>query len=229
MSDAQFDAIQGGYEDIVEQSISFSGLRHDFFMAAKAELLFAATRRHFAAPDRLDLLDIGCGVGRLHPHLHGMFGTITGCDVSDKSVERARRENAFARYDASAPDVLPYADGQFDVALTVCVMHHVPPAQWDAFLLEMRRVVRPGGLAVVIEHNPFNPLTRLAVARCAFDADAVLLSQSCTRRLMLEAGFSSASIQNFLFLPTAAPLARRLEGFLTRVPLGAQYAAIGVV
>src|SRR5690606_175155 len=111
-------------------------------------------------------------------------GTITGCDVSEKSVERARRENGYARYDTSASDVLPYADGQFDIALTVCVMHHVPPTRWQAFLREMRRVVRPGGIAVVIEHNPFNPLTRLAVARCAFDADAVLLSQNCTRRTM---------------------------------------------
>ncbi|QDZ10660.1 methyltransferase domain-containing protein [Devosia ginsengisoli] len=229
MSDAQFDEIQAGYESIVEESISFSGLRHDFFMAAKADLLSRITRRHFADSDALSLLDIGCGVGRLHPHLQGMFGTITGCDVSDKSVERARRENSFARYDTSADDVLPYADGQFDIVLTVCVMHHVPPAQWQAFLREMRRTVRPGGIAVVIEHNPFNPLTRLAVARCAFDADAVLLSQRRTRRTMLEAGFSDASIENFLFLPTAAPWARRLESFLTNLPLGAQYAAIGVV
>ena len=39
----------------------------------------------------------------------------------------------------------------------------------------MRRVVRPGGLLCIIEHNPFNPLTRLAVVRCEFDRDAVLL------------------------------------------------------
>ena len=229
MSDAQFDEIQSDYEGIVEQSISFSGLRHDFFMAAKADLLSGITRRHFPALAALDLLDIGCGVGRLHPHLQNMFGTITGCDVSDKSVERARRENPFARYDTSAPDRLPYGDGQFDVALTVCVRHHVPPGQWHAFLREMHRVVRPGGIAVVIEHNPFNPLTRLAVARCAFDADAVLLTQRGTRLAMLEAGFSAASVRNFLFLPSAAPLARGLERFLTKLPLGAQYAAIGAV
>src|SRR5690606_35371085 len=56
MSDAQFDEIEAGYEGIVEQSISFSGLRHDFFMAVKADLLFKITRRHFANPDALDLL-----------------------------------------------------------------------------------------------------------------------------------------------------------------------------
>lgn len=229
MSDTPFDQIESRYEAMVEQSIRFSGLRHDFFMAAKADLLGTITRRHFSAPDGLNLLDIGCGVGRLHPHLRPIFGAITGCDISDKSVARARRDNPLVRYDTSKPDRLPYADGQFDVALTVCVMHHVPPADWVPFLVEMRRVVRPGGIAVVIEHNPFNPFTRLAVARCAFDADAVLLSQRRMQSTMREAGFGSASIENFLLLPIAAPLARRLEGWVASLPLGAQYAAIGAV
>lgn len=229
MSDAQFDAVQSGYEAIVEQSISFSGLKHDFFMAAKADLLQDIVARHFDTPKALDLLDIGCGVGRLHPHLQGKFASITGSDVSDKSVKRARRDNAFASYDTSGPQGLPYADGQFDIALTVCVMHHVPPAEWGTFLQEMQRVVRPGGLAVVIEHNPFHPLTRLAVARCPFDADAVLLSQRRTRREMLAAGFSAVDLQNFLFLPTAVPILRRLERSLAKLPFGAQYAAVGVV
>lgn len=227
MSDAQFDAIEDRYEAIVEQSIEFSGLGHDFFMAAKADLLTKIVDLHFGRLERPSLLDVGCGVGRLHPHLQGRFDRITGCDVSEKSVIRARRDNGFATYNASQTDQLPYADDQFDIALTVCVMHHVQPGNWVAFLEEMRRVVRPGGLAVVIEHNPFNPLTRLAVARCPFDADAVLLSPRRARRTMLQAGFGTVSTRNFLFLPSAAPAARRFEGLIERVPLGAQYAAIG--
>lgn len=229
MSEAQFDEIEDRYEAIVEQSIDFSGLRHDFFMAAKADLLTKIVDQHFGAQERPSLLDVGCGVGRLHPHLQGRFDRITGCDVSEKSVIRARRDNGFASYDTSSAEHLPYPDGEFDIALTVCVMHHVPPVNWVAFLEEMRRVVRAGGLAVVIEHNPFNPLTRLAVARCPFDADAVLLSPGRTRKAMLEAGFMDVSNRNFLFLPTAAPAARRFEGLIERIPLGAQYAAIGTV
>ena len=56
----------------------------------------------------------------------------------------------------------------------------------------MRRVVRPGGLVCVIEHNPLNPLTRsLAVSRCEFDSDAVLLGASTTRKLMAAGGFAT--------------------------------------
>ncbi|MHA6297815.1 class I SAM-dependent methyltransferase [Devosia sp. CAU 1758] len=227
MSDTEFDRIESQYEELVERSIEFSGLGHDFFMAAKADLLGRIAASHFPDRQNLNLLDVGCGVGRLHPHLKGQFASISGCDVSEKSVARARRDNPFADYAVSAESGLPYADAGFDIVLTACVMHHVPPAQWVSFLAEMRRVLRPGGVAVIIEHNPFNPLTRLAVARCPFDVDAVLLSSGKSRRLLLEAGFARPQTQNFLFLPTAAPAARRFEQAFKWLPLGAQYAAIG--
>ncbi len=229
MSDTEFDRIESQYEAIVERSIDFSGLSHDFFMAAKADLLDQIVGERFGGRRDLKLLDVGCGVGRLHPHLRGRFGALSGCDVSEKSVARARQDNSFAEYAVSTEDRLPYGEEQFDIALTVCVMHHVPPAQWPAFLAEMRRVLRPGGIAVVIEHNPFNPLTRLAVARCSFDADAVLLTPGRSRRLLKQCGFGQVETRNFLFLPTAAPTARRVENALRWLPLGAQYAAIGAV
>ena len=51
-----------------------------------------------------------------------------------------------------------------------------------AFVAELARVVRPGGLVVVFEHNPLNPLTRLVVSRVTFD-DGVRLLRSGERRL----------------------------------------------
>ena len=33
-------------------------------------------------------------------------------------------------------------------------------------------MTKPGGLVVVFEHNPYNPLTRLVVRRCEFGEDA---------------------------------------------------------
>jgi hypothetical protein len=68
-------------------------------------------------------------------------------------------------------------------ALSFCVLHHVPPTQWVGFLCEMRRVVRPDGLVCLIEHDPLNPLTKLVVARCEFDRDAVLLRAGRARAL----------------------------------------------
>ena len=93
----------------------------------------------------------------------------------------------------------------------ICVLHHVAPAEWAHFLSEMRRVVRPGGLICVIEHNPLNPLTRLAVSRCEFDRDAVLLGASTTRKLMAAGGLREIGSRYFLLLPWEAKPARRVE------------------
>jgi SAM-dependent methyltransferase len=224
-----FDHYRASYQDVVAGSISFSGLKHDFFMQAKADLI----ERRLRAAGSLDpapalsCLDIGCGIGTLHPYIRPLFASVDGCDISSESIERARRENPSVRYAAYAPPRLPCEDHSFDFAVTVCVVHHVPPPEWPGFFAEMRRVLKPGGFACVIEHNPLNPATRLAVLRCPFDEDAVLLGSRTTRRLMREAGFRDASAEFFLMFPTANAVARRIERRLSRLPFGAQYACIG--
>jgi hypothetical protein len=91
----------------------------------------------------------------------------------------------------------------------------------------MRRVARPGALICIIEHNPLNPLTRLAVARCEFDRDAVLLGAGKARKLMAAAGLREIDARYFLLLPSEAKPARQVERALGNLPLGAQYAAFG--
>lgn len=221
-----FDAYDASYREVVQSSIDFSGLPHAFFTAAKADLLRDLIAVHFGAR-RPDLLDIGCGIGVLHPFLRPHVGRLVGVDQSQSCIARARTDNPGIDYAAYAGDRLPVADASTDMALAVCVMHHVPPGKWAAFVSEMRRVTRPGGLVCVIEHNPFNPLTRLSVARCAFDRDAVLLTARRTEALMRQAGLANARSRHFLLLPSARPLARRFERGLSALPFGAQYLTVG--
>jgi hypothetical protein len=79
----------------------------------------------------------------------------------------------------------------------------------------------------MIEHNPFNPLTRLVVFRCPFDRDAHLLRAAQANRLLQLAGFAHVWASYFLLTPFSSVAARRLEHWLRAVPLGAQYAAVG--
>jgi SAM-dependent methyltransferase len=218
-----FDSYERSYGDVVQSSIDFSGLPHSFFMAAKAAMLADVVGERFGSAPQPVGLDVGCGIGEFHRYARGLFSRLCGVDVSEKSVERAQRDNPGTVYTSYDGNVLPYDSGAFDVTMTTCVMHHVPPAQWLSFLHEMRRVTRPGGILCVIEHNPFNPLTRLAVSRCEFDRDAVLLRAGRTERLMAVAGLSDVESRFFLMLPSAAPLARRIERLFRRVPFGAQY------
>lgn len=224
-----FDNYDKNYGSLVQGSIDFSGLPHAFFMTAKAELLREVLADHFGAAKKPDILDVGCGVGAFHPYLRGFAGRLCGADVSAASIEQARRANPDVEYKSYAEGVLPYSDAEFDFSLAVCVMHHVPPPEWPRFVAELRRVTRKGGLVGVIEHNPLNPLTRLAVARCEFDEDATLLRAGNTERLMSEGGLGGIGTRFFLFLPWASALSRSIERRCAGVPLGGQYLTIGSV
>jgi SAM-dependent methyltransferase len=221
-----FDGYRGNYRDVVQSSIDFSGLPHSFFMRAKADLLRDLIAQRLGA-EKPAMLDVGCGVGSFHPLLRGMVGRLSGIDVSSASIAQARADNPGVDYRAFDGKTFPFDHAGFDLVTAICVLHHVAPAEWTHFMSEMRRVVRPGGLVCVIEHNPLNPLTRLAVARCEFDRDAVLLGAGTTRKLMAGAGLRQIDSRYFLLLPWEAAAARRVEGALSDLPLGAQYAAFG--
>jgi hypothetical protein len=80
----------------------------------------------------------------------------------------------------------------------------------------------------VIEHNPFNPITRRIVSRCAFDADAVLLRSRETTRLITEVGAAVAGQRYVGFLPLRSPFVERVERAIDWLPIGAQYCVWGI-
>jgi SAM-dependent methyltransferase len=217
-----FDAYDANYRATVQSSIDFSGLPHDFFMQAKADLLGRVMLERLGDAHAGRLLDIGCGVGTLHPYLAGLFDEIAGVDVSAPCIAEAAQRCPNNSYAVAAPGA-PLAGGGYDMTLAVCTLHHVPPADWQAFVADMVRVTRPGGVVCIIEHNPLNPLTRLAVNRCPFDEDAVLLRSGRSEALLKRAGAKNIGTRFFLLLPTKARLARRIETLLGAIPLGAQY------
>ena len=92
-----------------------------------------------------------------------------------------------------------------------------------AFAREMARVVRPGGIVAVFEHNPYNPLTRVAVSRCEFDEGVELLTRTEATRLLSEAGMETVESRYILFLPFAGAWVRRVDQRLWRLPIGAQH------
>ncbi len=227
MTKSEFDDYRDTYVETVEKSVGFSGLEHSFFQTSKALKIEHLVQRHFGAINKVSVLDVGCGVGAAHPYMAHIFNSIHGVDISAESIEQARLDNpahAYAHYDGLR---LPFEDNSFDMTLSVCVLHHVPPEHWANFLAEKARVVRPGGLVCLIEHNPINPATRLSVARCPFDKDAVLLGARKMRRHLIAAGLSNIFTDHFVFFPSNKPLFRTVERAMKRVPLGAQYLAVG--
>jgi demethylmenaquinone methyltransferase/2-methoxy-6-polyprenyl-1,4-benzoquinol methylase len=113
-------------------------------------------------------LDVGTGTGDFalalltrSPH----SATVTGVDISAGMLEvadrRAAREGFGSRYERlmASVEALPFADGVFDVAMAGFVIRNV--GDIPRGLREMRRVLRTGGRAVILDlHTPRNRTVR---------------------------------------------------------------------
>ena len=219
---AEFDRFSGTYRDHVDNAVRFSGLKAEFFYSIKVEKLISLVGE-FLSPMSASVLDVGCGTGSLSKLVAPRVKELVGVDVSESSLETACREVpecSFVQYDGMQ---LPFPDGRFDLAFVSCVMHHVPPCQWSTFSKEVYRSIRPGGLVAIIEHNPWNPLTRVAVSRCEFDNDAVLLSRGSVKTLFESMGGIVRAAPFILFFPWRSTVFRQIEGWISGIPLGAQY------
>jgi len=123
------------------------------------------------------------------------------------------------------PLQIPFEDGSFDLVTAVCVYHHVPVADRPSLTQEIQRVLKPGGIFCMIEHNPRNPVTRLIVSRTPVDADAILLEAAEARGLAAGAGLLPVEHSYLLYFPqTLYRYVGWMEGMLTKLPFGGQYA-----
>lgn len=217
------------YREEVEQSFRFIGKDVDFFAKLKAGHLIDAVARHDGDVHQARLLDVGCGVGVTDSFLAGQVRSLTGVDLAEGMVMEASAVNMSVNYACCDGTRMPFADGTFDVSFAICVFHHVPVPLRVPLLREMRRVTRRGGLVAIFEHNPWNPLTRLAVARCALDDDAELLTMGETRALLHSVGLRLVDRRYIVWTPFDSPMARRVEGWLRSIPMGAQFVVVATV
>jgi SAM-dependent methyltransferase len=124
------------------------------------------------------VLDFGCGVGRMSNVLAEQGLEVVGVDIAASMVERAEELNShrdrlrFVAYDGGE---LPFPDNSFDAAVTLIVLQHCPPRVQVTALMQLQRVVRPGGLLIFQVPSRPVPVEPLDVA--ARRADIAWLSE----------------------------------------------------
>ena len=221
----EFDLYAASYDALLEDPVRnrFARGTH-YFHQRKWILIQDFLHRAGLNTSSLRWLDVGCGKGELLELAGSHFAWAGGCDPSAAMLGS---NTCFEVRQQQSQIELPFDTGSADFVTAVCVYHHVPQAARKLLMNEIKRVLSPGGLACIIEHNPLNPVTRAIVSRCPVDVDADLLTARNAKELMRGCGFTPLFSDYFLYLPERLySRMASLESLLAKVPLGGQYALL---
>ncbi len=113
------------------------------------------------APGRTptDVLDLGCGFGKTTFSLKKAWpkAVVHGIDLAEPCLRLARRmateRGLEIHWRQGDMEALPYADASLDVATITMVLHEVPAPAIALQMREAARVLRPGGMLVVLENR----------------------------------------------------------------------------
>ena len=217
-----FDEYAAEYDAALAQGISVSGETKDYFAEGRVDWLASRLRELKFRPG--SILDFGCGIGTNTPFLLSLDGvnSLLGVDVSESSLNIARGAVSDDRATFSVLDQYR-PQGCHDLVFTNGVFHHIPPPERAGAMDYMFRALRPGGLLVLWENNPWNPGTRYVMSRIPFDHDAITLSAREAQSMIRAGGFDVLRTDFLFIFPRALGWFRKLEASLARLPFGAQY------
>jgi SAM-dependent methyltransferase len=109
-----------------------------------------------------DVLELGCGIGRIGRELAPQCKSWTGVDISENMIEFAGQRLAglnnvhFHRLQRTSLDMLE--DDSVDKAYSIAVFCHMDKEDLYLYLQELHRVVRPGGTIFVETWNLAHPV-----------------------------------------------------------------------
>jgi ubiquinone/menaquinone biosynthesis C-methylase UbiE len=135
--------------------------KYDREMRFFDRLLFAGGREWVCAQAVGEVLEIGIGTGRNLPH-YGDDVRLTGVELSPAMLEiaRARAHELGREVDLRVGDAqaLEFGDESFDTVVCTLSLCTIPDDR--AAVAEMRRVLRPGGRLLLLEHvrSPLLPV-----------------------------------------------------------------------
>jgi SAM-dependent methyltransferase len=123
---------------------------HDRFPDLRAEqaldrAMIAAFAEYVRAGGDPEVLDAGCGTGRLIGPLRELGLAVTGVDLSPGMLEVARSVHPDVELAGADLRRMPFADGRFAGVVAWYSLIHCAPADLAQALAEIARVLRPGG------------------------------------------------------------------------------------
>jgi ubiquinone/menaquinone biosynthesis C-methylase UbiE len=141
MSDAPRDVVRRGYDEIADRYLAARAVGGDVALLAE---LVARLRPGDA------VLDAGCGAGvPVMRELASAGMAVVDVDLSGAQLALARAHVPAAGLAQADLMALPFRGGSFDGLVSFYAVIHVPRADHQAVFAEFRRVLRPGGVALL--------------------------------------------------------------------------------
>jgi len=125
----------------------------DWFLRS-GRAAFDAIAAHVPPDETVDVLDFGCGCGRVLRYWGDADGLVAGSDRDVGAVDWCRQNLGFARVERNglAPP-LAFGEASFDLVYALSVFTHLTADLQTAWRDELARVLRPGGRLLVTTHG----------------------------------------------------------------------------
>jgi SAM-dependent methyltransferase len=180
-------------------------------------------------------LDVGCQSGELTDYLNTY--TLMSWEGIDPALPESAKSPQGASLHSAAADNIPYPDRHFDCLLLANVFEHIPPERRRSSLIEMHRVLRPGGILAGQLPNPYFPIeshSRLPfmgwlpvslqrkywkLSPVPWDHDFFNVTIRHVRAEAKNAGFEIVQVNNFNYPPAALPKSVRPLAIIMSQPM----------
>jgi ubiquinone/menaquinone biosynthesis C-methylase UbiE len=161
-------------------------------------------------PGKLEVLDVGCGTGEIGLLFSELGHRVTGLDLSEKMLVKAREkaskkvfDSTFKKGDAEVP---PFEAGTFDVVVNRHLLWTLPHP--DTAVKNWKKMLKRGGVLIVVDGLWNDGSLETKARRFVSDFCTLLIERRNPRK-----GHYSREINSGLPNPYGAPPEKTLEYF----------------
>lgn len=177
MTRAAYDTVAESYADLVRNELDGKHLENGL-LATFAQRVPAG-----------EVLEVGCGTGRITEHLHRLGLDVAGMDLSPNMIEVARREFPHLRFDVGSMEALDAGDGALAGIVAWYSIIHTPPERLPSVFAELNRALAADGLLLLAFQSGDERVRLEHVYGHSVSYDAYRLDPDDIEKMLVDADF----------------------------------------